>query len=53
VVDEKRTKVTNYMINDYKGNVPKVILNMGAPVQSTVFNNIRKAMKEFDDKGEL
>jgi len=50
---EKRTKVTNYLINDYKGNVPKIVLNMGAPTQGTVFKNMKKSLEELEAADKL
>ena len=48
-----KTKAYNFSVNDYKGNIPKFVINMGASSQATVFKNLRDLMKERKEKGEL
>lgn len=49
----KKTKATNFLVNDFKGNIPKFVLNMGAPTQATIFTNIKKAMAELEKEGTI
>ena len=48
-----RTFAKNFVLNDYKGNIPKFVLNMGAPTQATVFKNIKIAIAKLIENGEL
>ena len=50
---ENKTKAINFSINDYKGNIPKFALNMGASTQATVFKNLRDMMAKQKELGEL
>ena len=52
-VGPKKTKTTNYMINDYKGNLSKIVLNLGAPTQAQIYTNMKKAMAVLEAEGKL
>ena len=52
-VDENSTKVYNFAINDYKGNVPKFILNLGASTQGVVFKSLLDQMAEAEKENKL
>lgn len=53
IIEPTKTKATNFVVNDYKGNIPKFALNMAAPTQATVFANLKKGMAELQAEGKL
>ncbi|CAI2370934.1 unnamed protein product [Moneuplotes crassus] len=53
VLGPNKTRATNFMVNDFKGSIPKMVLNMGASTQAQVMTNMKKAMKKLVEEGEL
>ena len=52
-LDENRTKVTSFAINDLKGSIPKFVANAGASNHSGIFNNLKKKLDQMDKNGTL
>ena len=48
-----KTKVINFAINDYRGNVPKFVLNAGAVTQAEVFKKLIAQMDKSKEDGSL
>lgn len=48
-----KTRATNFAVNDYKGSIPKFVLNMGASTQGSVFKGLRDILAGLKAKGEL
>jgi len=52
-LDETRTLLKNYAINDLKGIIPKFIINAGASTHGNLLTNFKKELDELNEKGEL
>lgn len=52
-IDAQSTKVYNFAINDYKGSIPKFVLNSGASMQGIVFKNLIDHMNKDHAAGKL
>ena len=53
VLGPNQTEATNFVINDYKGNIPKMVLNMAAPTQAKVFKNMTVDLQKMQENGEI
>jgi hypothetical protein len=45
--------VSNFAINDLKGNIPKFVANAGASYHAGIFTNLKKTMDEMSKNKTL
>lgn len=53
VVDEPKTQLINFAINDLKGSIPKFVINAGASTHAQLFTNMKKKLEEMKSNGTL